>query len=211
VVVVMRWITSPIPIWTFDSLHLSDYRKRRCCRQLLSDRQMTPRPHLCAHPFQPRPEEAWRLAQPWTAGPRVDRRATHQRASPAKSRFPCPDGLPVGWSRLLRESRRRGHRDFASRGGPPCHEGGGGRRGLFEPCLGQAGGHGEFRSRAKATRSAVEPKCLSRAGCSIPSRVECWFTRNRFMTIRYPHRIRKSHKNILRVATFIALRLVSII
>jgi hypothetical protein len=45
----------------------------------------------------------------------------------------------------------------------------GGRRGLFEPCLGQAGGHGEFRSRATATRSAVEPTCLSRAGCSIPS------------------------------------------
>ena len=25
-----------------------------------------------------------------------------------------------GWSSLFRESRRRGHRDFASRGDPPC-------------------------------------------------------------------------------------------
>ncbi len=51
------------------------------------------------------------LAQPWTAGPRVGRRTTHQRASPAKSRLPCPDGLAGAWSSLRRESRRRGVRN----------------------------------------------------------------------------------------------------
>ena len=57
-------------------------------------------------------------------------------------------------------------------------QGDAGRRGLFEPCLGKAVGRGEFRSQATATRSAIEPKCLSRAGCTIPSRTGYRFARS---------------------------------
>ena len=49
----------------------------------------------------------------------------------------------------------------------------------------------------RAGLNAIEPTCLSRAGCSVPSRAGGWFTRNRFMTIRYPHRTRKIGKGHL--------------
>jgi hypothetical protein len=56
-----------------------------------------------------RPGLAWAVA-PHTSGPHLQSRESPARIDSA-----------VEWSSLLRESRRRGHRDFASRGGPLCN------------------------------------------------------------------------------------------
>jgi hypothetical protein len=48
------------------------------------------------------------------------RQAHHERISgTGHYDGPCPDSLAGTWSSLRRESRRRGVRDFASRGAPP--------------------------------------------------------------------------------------------
>ncbi len=108
------------------------------------------------------------------------RRPPRRSFSPHPPLCPSPSPLPVGAriispagarkdaSNLHRESRRRGHRDLASRCGPPKPDGEGGRRGLFEVPFRRSRGRNEFRSRADATPSAVEPERLSRAGWMHP-------------------------------------------
>ena len=136
------------------------------------------------------------VSQPWTAGPRVGRRSHTSAGLTCKVAASLP-GRPRGGMKQpasrITEARAPGLREPGRSAVPP---GDGGRRGVFEPCLGQTGGHGEFRSRATATRSAVEPTCLSRAPCRVAQFVGSPGT---VMTTRYPHRIRKSRKRYWRV------------
>ena len=120
--------------------------------------------------------------------------APHTSGPPLQSRGSLPGRSRSGMQPALRitEARAPGLRELGRSAGPPPAADG--EDGLSRVSA-RSSGHGEFRSRAAATRSAVEPTCLSRQ--AAPSRVAqgVGAPGTRLMTTRYPHRIRKSQKN----------------